>query len=209
MSKINLNNVTLVCADDVNTAEAFVMMTKVCQKIKFADIKLFSSKKINNNVEQIKPLTSIKDYDNFIFKDLNKYIKTEFCMIVQIDGFPINYDAWNEDFLRYDYIGAPWLYENFPPSEMVGNSGFSMRSKRLMDEIIKYDYSYEENGPEDVFICREKGDELRENKIKFAPINLAQSFSVENMIYNMQFGFHGKTTRVMNQSIGVFGEHLY
>ena len=29
-------------------------------------------------------------------------------LIVQDDGFIINKNLWDEEFLSYDYIGAPW-----------------------------------------------------------------------------------------------------
>lgn len=54
-------------------------------------------------------------FDNFA-DDINRIylglmprvITTDFNIAVQADGFAVNLDAWDDDFLNYDYIGAPW-----------------------------------------------------------------------------------------------------
>jgi len=201
MSKINLKDVTLVCADDVDTESSYKLLTEICKNITFGDIKLFSSNNINHNVTEIEPLRNIDDYGNFIFHNLNEHIQTDFCFIVQLDGFPINYKAWTDKFLRYDYIGAPWLIYNFPEDKTVGNSGFCIRSKRLLEKQAAYDYHSQRDGAEDAYTCRQIDDELKADGIKFAPIHHAKLFSVENMQYQGQFGFHGRGTILMNAAL--------
>jgi hypothetical protein len=201
MNKINLKDVTLVCADDVDTMESYKLLTEICQNITFGDVKLFSSNKINSNITEIDPLKDIDGYGNFIF-NLNKYIDTSFCMIVQIDGFPINYRAWTDNFLKYDYIGAPWLvYNEIPEDKVVGNSGFCIRSKNLLEKLTEYDYSSKRDGPEDAYVCRKIDGELKADGIEFAPVHHAKLFSVENMLYQGQFGFHGRGTILMNAAM--------
>lgn len=200
MSKLNLKDVTLVCVDDVDTQSAYQLLTNVCQQINFGDVKLLSSNKINNNVTQIEKINSIEDYDNFIYHNLNKYIKTELAMIVQLDGYPTRYASWNDSFLKYDYIGAPWLVYNFPDDKMVGNSGFSIRSKKLMDKLSEHEYHYVRDGAEDAYVCRRIDEQLKSDGIKFAPLHLAKGFAVENMLYTGQFGFHGRGTLMMNKT---------
>lgn len=200
MSKIKLKDVTLVCVDDVDTNSAYQLLTHICQRITFGDVKLLSSNKTISNVTEIEPISSIADYDNFIFHNLKFYIKTEFAMIVQLDGFPMNYESWNNSFLKYDYIGAPWLVYNFPDDKMVGNSGFSIRSKKMMEELSKYDYNFSRDGAEDAYVCRKIDAELKSNGIKFASVGHARAFSVENMLYTGQFGFHGRGTLIMNKT---------
>ena len=41
-----------------------------------------------------------------------------------------------EDFLDYDYVGAPWPKEQNDNSLLVGNGGFSLRSKKAMIDVI-------------------------------------------------------------------------
>jgi hypothetical protein len=37
---------------------------------------------------------------------------TEFAILVHEDGFIVNPECWSDEFLKYDYIGAPWPIPN-------------------------------------------------------------------------------------------------
>ena len=41
-----------------------------------------------------------------------------------------------DDFIHYDYIGAPWPIDHNPNNTGVGNGGFSLRSKSIMIQVI-------------------------------------------------------------------------
>ena len=79
-----------------------------------------------------------------------------------------------DDFLAWDYIGAPWVYKN-RPSE-VGNGGFSLRSRALLQATMSLPWDGHE--PEDAAICRTMRPQLESQfGLKFAPLNLAARFS--------------------------------
>lgn len=40
--------------------------------------------------------------------ELGDYIETDFVMLVHYDGFIVHPELWRDEFLDYDYIGAPW-----------------------------------------------------------------------------------------------------
>lgn len=197
---MNLKNVTLVCADDtIDSHVAYSIFNKVSQNINFFDCKFYSSK-VSNCIN--KNINSIQEYSKFLIKDLNSEINSEFCLIIQKDGFPINLAAWTDEYLKYDYIGAPWYTQPWPLDETVGNGGFSLRSKRYLEESSKLDYSGID--PEDVFLCRKMSKHLRSVGVKFAPHELAYKFSVEDLPYKGQFGFHGKNTYFINKQFNIF-----
>ena len=98
---------------------------------------------------------SYLEYNLFVLYLLDDLIDTDFALIVQNDGFVVDGNNWQEEFLDYDYIGAPLLhiFEKMPdgsikeyineectpylkqPQENVfigQNGGFSLRSKRLL-----------------------------------------------------------------------------
>jgi hypothetical protein len=145
-------------------------------------------------------IKSIYDYNQFNLKHMNDYFDTDFVMVAEHDGFILNPDAWTDEFLEYDFIGAPLLVEG---EQLVGNGGFSIRSKKLMsllqsDEKIqlgnKEDHKYAEN--EDWVICVVMREYLESKGIRFAPAKLGHKFSLENNreygnVWNGQFGFHG------------------
>lgn len=206
-NKLNLNNVTLFCVDDVTAHEAKTLLENLSTRISFYDVKLFSSKEEAS--VKIDPISSIRDYNNFLIKELYKNIKSEFAMCVQTDGFPVTLDSWDDEFLMYDYIGAPWTWvprhlrkESCPTGKAVGNGGFSIRSHKIMQDALNYNYS-EEDPDEDIFLCRKISEELKADGVKFAPTELAHYFSVENDIYKGQFGFHGKETIKINKQNGI------
>ncbi len=45
-----------------------------------------------------------------MIKRINSYVATPFALVIQYDGFILNPDAWRDEFLDYDYIGAPWNF---------------------------------------------------------------------------------------------------
>jgi len=71
-----------------------------------------------------------------------EFIDTEFCLVVQRDGFILNPGKWDNEWLRLDYI-APL----FMQYDIVGSGGFSLRSKRMMETIAgdwpKWDGTHE------------------------------------------------------------------
>jgi hypothetical protein len=154
-------------------------------------------------------------YQRFMIESLNAYVQTEHCLIIQGDGFILDPTRWQSRFLEYDYIGAPWpevvpvygvpelrslkLHKN-----RVGNGGFSLRSKRLLETTsdLRFD-SFTFPGsmtawPEDLLICHYLYDNMRDAGIQFAPPEIAALFSIEDKsgLYgqslNSVFGFHGK-----------------
>lgn len=148
----------------------------------------------------IKSMNGQLDYSYVSLKVAPKVCKEDYDIIVQWDGYAVNPEAWTDEFFDYDYIGATW------DDGVVGNGGFSWRSKKLYDVMksenikIKYEdfdsqivdrpfyYSVDGKGdrflPEDVVICRVyKKDFERYHNIRYAPYEIADRFSVENHSY--------------------------
>lgn len=136
--------------------------------------------------------TDINPYNLFVMKDIYRFIGTNHILFFQNDGYIRNPDAWDDSFLDYDYIGAPWPWEPYKLNP-VGNGGFSLRSKKLCN-ILGNDNFIPAAAPEDVQICVHHRNYLIKNyDIKFAPFDVASRFSVEwHDKYTNQFGFHGK-----------------
>ena len=227
--KLKLPNVTLLAATSSEMDEAQVSMRISLQNIEFGAAKLLCTtapKQKYPDIEyvSIPPLNSVDDYNEIIFQDLHKYFETSHCLIVQSDSFVVNSNLWKEEFLDFDYIGAPWSNKVQVNSDVVlnmekncvGNGGFSLRSRKLVDITSKINY---ENLKfpikwEDVIICHYLYKEMLNNGIRFAPPELAAQFSMENVNHlhgqdvNSVFGFHGKHLRdyflkkyILHQSI--------
>jgi len=124
--------------------------------------------------------------------------------LVHADGFVVNPSAWRDEFLDYDYIGAPWPLpkDDFSYRDIngkifrVGNS-VSLRSKRLLDLPIKLNLPWEPYHGfynEDGFICGKNRHIYEANGMRFAPLDVAKYFSHETMIPEVRnikpFAFH-------------------
>jgi hypothetical protein len=194
LSKIKFKKSITLCAIDSLFADYSAQAIETSSKyMDFDNIILFSDKKVSGIHKSIiiDPIKSLEDYNNFLIRHLNNYIQTEFVLIVQWDGFIINPQAWTNEFFDYDYIGARWPQYNDEHS--VGNGGFSLRSKRLLEALQKLNIADASNTPEDELICRTLRIDLeRSYKILFANKNVADKFSYEQIKPSGEtFGFHG------------------
>ncbi len=206
-----LESVTLLGVDCVDI-ERLEHAAKICQeKFTFAQIKLLTScPSENEHVIQIPHLASTRDYSKFIITQLEQYVTTPHVLIIQYDGFILNPDAWSDEFLNYDYIGAPWLVDrfyverfNFPKelagSLVVGNGGFSVRSKKFISTYaaLEREGALTEYHPEDTAACVYNRALFEARGVTFAPVELAKRFSFERKndeytAWDGQFGFHGR-----------------
>lgn len=209
MKKIKLPQITLVAVTSVKVQDTVKSIEKSCSGIEFGDVKLLTSEDITHDRFNVVPIERIdyEQYSKFIVYELHKHIDTEFALIVQHDGFVTGPDQWRDDFLNYDYIGAPWPppTDNFSYRDpfgnliRVGNGGFSLRSKKLLSLPTKLDLEwrsyfgfFNEDG---FFTCHNRHLFEREGCV-FAPLEIARYFSHETRIPEIEgitpFGFHRK-----------------
>jgi hypothetical protein len=166
----------------------------------FADVKLFTNRKDLPFAVEIPKLSGMDSYSNFCIRDMVEYIDTEHLLLIQYDGYVLNGKAWTNEFLKHDYIGAPWGGVN-----LVGNGGFSLRSRRLLEKVAEMPGNAH---PEDNYICRLHRQELMNAGLSFCPTALAHRFAVEGASFvwsdyawnsdgrhwSGEFGFHSYLT---------------
>lgn len=194
--KPKLNYVTLICVDCLNVGNAISALQKSMLECDFACVKLLTDKHIdvpNIEVVEIPSIKSKLEYSKFMINKLDEYVDTAFCLVIQHDGYVLDGSAWDDEFLKYDYIGAPWLYTD---GRNVGNGGFSLRSRKLL-KILASDIHIKCNNNEDDVICREYRGYLEvEHGIRFAPESVADRFAYElREPIQSTFGFHGNFHR--------------
>lgn len=205
--KKQLPSVTLFGLDCLDI-DRLIQAAEICQKdFEFADVKLLTSLPSDNkDIVPIENIDHISKYSNFMIHKINSYVETNHVLIIQYDGFILNPAAWTDEFLEYDYIGAPWWRRG---EMVVGNGGFSLRSKKLLD-ILQNDpeiIPIPEKEPEDIYICYDLREVLEGKGIKFAPVELAKRFAIEaneivGSTWTDQLGFHGlKWTDISNWTV--------
>jgi hypothetical protein len=137
---------------------------------------------------RIDPIRSRAGYSRFMLRNLSSQVQTSHALCVQWDGFVADGAAWDDEFLDYDYIGAPWPH--FTDGHAVGNGGFSLRSKRLLEACRQL--PFDGTRAEDVVICRLHRERLEALGLRFAPEELARRFAYERCAaVGGEFGFHG------------------
>lgn len=127
-------------------------------------------------------------YTNQLFTNISfwKQVKGEKVLFFQIDSVMCSNSPHKvTDYLKYDYIGAPW--EGREPR--VGNGGFSFRSKNktliLLEKMRHSTSRYTSDVPEDVWYS------IHMSSVGFiAPVDVAKTFSVESTFYDNPLGVH-------------------
>ncbi len=222
---LDLNKVTLIAIDNTKRIDRTIKAIYTCiEQANFGAIKLITSSDLiqkyqnelsSDNIimeKMIYPITDINLYSKYVLYELYRHVNTEFCLMIQDHAFIINPDAWTDEFLNYDYIGAPWPYQQnsyvtpFDEHIRVGNGGFSLRSKKLLEvpnqveipfdcttgNFYKHFDAY--NFAEDGNICVHNRHLFLEQGCKFASVELAARFSYETAVPEnkdmIPFGFH-------------------
>lgn len=191
------NNLTIVAVD---TAYPELTRAAIDQAVKVTNAKevlLFSNQDIypGSRLIKIEPINQV-EYSRLVLKDLGSYVETDHFMCIQYDGMPIDGKFWDNEYLKYDYIGAPWPWG--PYNRRVGNGGFSLRSRKLAlacqnPKIVFNPPGHGDNNyMEDLHICVMYADYLESKGIRFAPVELAKKFSAEIPGGKFDtYGFHG------------------
>lgn len=192
-TRLALPQITLCAVTSVNVAATLRALHACLAQIEFADCKLFTNADIKPRhpeitVVPILRLESSRDYSRFMLAELVEHIQSSHCLVVQWDGHVLDARRWQPAFLDYDYIGASWPH--FDDGREVGNGGFSLRSRRLMDACR--DPGFVGCHPEDLTIGRTNRAWLESQGLRFAPRNVADAFSAERAgSIHAGFGYHG------------------
>ncbi|MEC3948395.1 DUF5672 family protein [Sphingobium sp. HWE2-09] len=202
-SRLALPQVTLCAVSSVNVAATIVALETSLAQIDVAVCKLFTDQPVKPDhpgitVVPIARIASSRAYSDFMLTQMVDHIDTTHCLVTQWDGHVRDATCWRRDFLDYDYIGASW--PQFTDGHDVGNGGFSLRSRRLME--LCRDPAFRAHHPEDVAIGRINRTWLESRGMRFAPRELADLFSAERAgDVSRSFGYHGAW--LMPRAIGV------
>jgi len=223
---INLPDVTLFSIDTTSKLDGTIdALYTSMSGIKYGKVKLVTTKQnIEKYSSELEPdgiileepvmeVNNYNDYNYFVVYKLGEHIDTSHCLLIQPDGFVLFPDKWDNEWLKYDYIGAPWAYREdsyidpFGKHHRVGNGGFSLRSKKFLEVPTKVEVPWETNNsdfywmPPGVVNYHEDGNVCVHNRhiflkegMKYAPVDVAVRFSQETRVPEAEgiipFGFH-------------------
>ena len=188
-----LDDVTLVAVTSVALTATIASLRRSMQQCDFARTLLLSDREPEGSLQGIEwrrigRLASKADYSRFMLRELANHVETSHALCAQWDSFVLQGSSWREEFLGFDYIGAVWPH--FTDNHRVGNGGFSLRSRRLLDACNDISLSGEE--AEDIAIGRRCRPSLERRGIRFATEEIARQFAYERtQPTGCEFGFHG------------------
>tara|TARA_E500000331_G_scaffold125755_1_gene123413 strand:- start:151 stop:879 length:729 start_codon:yes stop_codon:yes gene_type:complete len=199
----DLSNVDLLSINCVD-ANASAAALNYCQSsINFGKTILVTNQDIDaHNVElHLIEKLNWEQYNDEVLHLLD-HTDNDYVMVIQDDGHIVNPSLWDDEFLKYDYIGSPWPFEDswidrqredhrqnirdVFPKNRVGNGGFSLRSRKFLEFSDQFDNCG--GFGEDAFLCVRNYEKALDAGIKFAPFELAVKFSYENPL--IEYGTH-------------------
>jgi hypothetical protein len=143
------------------------------------------------------------------WNEIPRYVRTSHVLCHQWDSWLVDPSMWRDDYLEYDYIGAPWPFHT--DGLTVGNGGFSIRSTKLLRFVRKHRAEFPTiSDSDDNLFCRTYRPRLQDAGFVWAPEPLAYDFAFEcgrpdptarhfgfHAAFNFDFGCEGDEQRLL------------
>jgi len=218
-NKLKLPQITLLALGSTKIHENLNALEYSMRGVEFGSVKFISHEKpvvmpSDITFEKYVGYESIsyKEFSFYCIHKLIEHVDTEYMLMIHPDGFVINPDKWDNEFLDWDYLGAPWpltpnaYIDPFGKQQRVGNGGFTLRHRKILEipqiEEIPFEvnigtfYKHMNAGAynEDGNICVHNRHLFEKHGVKFAPPDVAARFSQEIPVSETEgitpFGFH-------------------
>jgi hypothetical protein len=193
---LKLPDVTLVLVETRQHELAQLALEDCERSCEFGDVVVFTDRP-SQFMRSDRRVVTVPDWPNKMgwsrcfWYDVPLHMRTSHALCIQWDSWVADPSMWTDEFLTYDYIGAPWWYKD---GLNVGNGGFCLRSTKLMRYIRKHRAQFPcITDLDDDLYCRQYRPTLQEAGFEWAPEDLAIKFSfecVQSAERHAHFGFH-------------------
>jgi len=190
-----LPDVTLVMVETREHALAKLAVDDCCRKMSFADVVIVTDRP--QLFERQASYKVVQDWPTKLgwsrswWYDVPKLVHTSHTLNIQWDSWVWDASMWSDEFLKYDYVGAPWWYDD---GKNVGNGGFSLVSTRLKRFLLDNRGAFPCDTPvDDDLLCRKYRPDLESVGFRWAPEGIAHRFAFEcarPSEVSQHFGFH-------------------
>jgi hypothetical protein len=191
---LRLPDVTLVMVETRRHEIARLVALDALRKVEFGDVVVLSDRNLRIPGARWVAIEDAPDkigWERQFWYETPKHVRTSHMLFVEWDAGVWCPSHWRADYLAYDYVGAPWWWY---PVLNVGNGGFSLRSRELIQHVARNAYWMPVREPGDNVLCRLYRPRLELCGFKWAPFDLAMLFSLERTRpaeNSRHFGFHG------------------
>jgi Protein of unknown function (DUF5672) len=213
-ARLKLPDVTLVVIETREHALARIAIADCLDKAEFGEVLILTDRPL-----EFSPLTMshgvhprfhvVDDWPDKLgycqswWYDVPLLLRTSHSLSVEWDGGIWDTGMWRDEYMEYDYVGAPWWYKD---GKNVGNGGFCLISSRLRRYVHDRRAQYVCDMPiGDDLLCRKYRPNLENVGFRWAPEKLAHEFSFEccrPSPTSRHFGFHAvyNWQHVMNEA---------
>ena len=177
-----MEDVTLVTIETMYHGLAKRAMEETLARVPFKHALVFSDQDFLPGAKHVKiEHGDMTSYCNLLLKGMLEHVETSYIIFQQWDAMVHDGSKWRDYFLLNDYIGAVWPWR--PIGQNVGNGGFSLRSRRLLEALqaphIQLEPNSEHGIQEDNYIAIKHRPYLESQGMVFAFPNVANQFSIE------------------------------
>jgi hypothetical protein len=178
---ISIPDVTLVIAETRAHDLSRITVNDIISKINFGGGILIYTDDCERLAVPGARYIKVADWSNkiaagsFYYTEAAREITTSHALLMEWDAGACKPDMWRDEFLQYDYIGAPWEWR-VKQGTAVGNGGFALVTKRLVD--FCHDNQFKIPTDMDISVHRRRELETR-GGFKWAPENVARDFAYE------------------------------
>jgi len=193
---LKLPDVTLVLIETREHDLAQLAIEDCERHVEFGDVLVFTDRpaqfmRADRRVLHVPDWPNKLGWSRHFWQDVAPHMRTSHALCIQWDSWVVAPDMWRDEFLEYDFIGAPWWYRD---GLNVGNGGFCLRSTRLMRFLRKHRAQFPcITDLDDDLLCRKYRPTLQSAGFEWAPEGLALDFSFECVRPDpsaRHFGFH-------------------
>lgn len=195
---LDLKNVTLNMIETLEHELGRLAVNECVTKANFGQVLIFTDKpelfrplECDAKFVQVPNWPTKLQWSRFCWHGVAPLVHTAQSLHIQWDSWIWDPSMWRDEFLEFDYCGAPWWYTD---GRNVGNGGFALRSAALLRCLYDNRAAFPiDSTIDDDLVCRKYRLALEDQGFIFAPERVAHDFAFEcsrPAPNSRHFGFH-------------------
>lgn len=193
---LKLPDVTLVLIETREHDLAELALQDCERLVDFGEVLVFTDRpsqflRADRRVVTVPDWPNKMGWSRCFWYEVAQEVRTSHALGIQWDSWVVAPEMWTDEFLEYDYVGAPWWYND---GMNVGNGGFCLRSTRFMRYVRKHRAQFPViTDLDDDLYCRHYRPTLQQAGFEWAPEMIAKDFAFETSRpepKQRHFGFH-------------------
>lgn len=213
---LKLPDVTLVMIE-TREHDLAQMALEDCERlVKFGGVIVFTDRpaqflRADRRVVTVPDWPEKIGWSRCFWRDVALEVRTSHALCIQWDSWVVDPEMWRDEYLNYDFIGAPWWHAN---GMNVGNGGFSLRSTKLMRFVRRHLATFPcITHVDDDLYCRKYRPSLEAAGFVWADEVTAQQFAFEcvrpdssarhfgfHAAFNFDYGCNGDEERILQRA---------